>query len=311
MTLFSLQVFQQYLKDSLYFMKASFPIFLISILLFSCETTGREGVDEEQFSKYWYQGKAEINVFELNQSRYGEERSGKAVMIFVTEDFSKKKQVKLDDPEGAGADARKVLKLNMTREFVTGVYPYHTMLSVFTPVKDELKSPKITCSVTEWCGQSFSQLNWRNTSYKATLFSYFEEEGDQEISITAMAEDEIFSLIRLNPDLVPMGNIKLIPGLVFQRFAHIPLQAEDATISRRETSSNQSEIEVTYSEIGRKLVIRFNKVFPYEITAWQEIQIRPDGKQEITSATRTQMQLLDYWNKNEKVFEPLRKDLGL
>lgn len=292
-------------------MKTSFLIFLISIVLFSCDISGREGVEEEQFSKYWYQGKAEINVFELRQSRYGEERSGKAVMIFVTEDFSKKKQVKLDDPESAGADARKVLKLNMTREFVTGVYPYHTMLSVFTPVYEELKSPKITSSVTEWCGQSYSQLNWKNTSYNATLFSYFEEEGDQEVSITAMAEDEIFNLIRLNPELVPMGDIKLIPGLVFHRFAHIPLQAEDATISRREASSNQSEIEVTYSEIGRKLIIRFNKVFPYEITAWQEIQTKSDGKQEITSATRTQMQLLDYWNKNEKVFEPLRKDLGL
>lgn len=311
MTVFSLQVFHQYLTDSIYFMKASLFIFLISALLFSCNTSGREGVDEEQFSKYWYQGKAEINVFDLVQNRYGEERSGKAVMIFVTEDFSKKKQVKLDDPEGAGADARKVLKLNMTREFVTGVYPYHTMLSVFTPVYDELNAPKITSSVTEWCGQSYSQLNWRNTSYKATLFSYFEEEGDQEISITAMAEDELFNLIRLNPELVPMGDTKLIPGLVFHRFAHIPLQAEEATISRRATSANQSEIEVAYSVIGRRLIIRFNQFFPYEITAWQEIQTMPDGKQEITSATRTQMQLMDYWNKNEKVYEPLRKDLGL
>ncbi len=292
-------------------MKTSFLLLLLSILLFSCSTSGREGVEEEQFSKYWFQGKAEINVYELVQSRYGEDRTGKAVMIFVTEDFSKKKQVKLDDPQSAGADARKVLKLNMTREFVTGVYPYHTMLSVFTPIYDDLNAFKITSSVTEWCGQSYSQLNWKNSSYKAKLFSYFEKEGDQEISLTGMAEDELFNLIRLNPDLVPMGDTELIPGLVFQRFAHIPLKAEDATISRRETGSNQSEIEVEYSEIGRKLIIRFNQFFPYEITSWQEIQTKADGKQEITSATRTKMQLLDYWNKNEKVFEPLRRDLGL
>jgi alkaline phosphatase len=47
-----------------------------------------------------------------------------------------------------------VLKLNMTREFVTGVYPYNTMLSVFTPVEVEARSPKLTASVTEWCGQT-------------------------------------------------------------------------------------------------------------------------------------------------------------
>ena len=268
-------------------MKSSLLILIFSLFLFSCGTTGREGVNEEQFSKYWYQGKAEINVFDLVQSRYGEDRPGKAVMIFVTEDFSKKKQVKLDNPESTGADAQKVLKLNMTREFVTGVYPYHTMLSVFSPIYEEVNAPKITSSVTEWCGQSFSQLNWKNSSYQATLFSYFEKEGDQELSINALAEDELFNLIRLNPDLVPMGDTKLIPGLVFYRFAHIPLQAEEATISRRETGENQSEVEVSYSEIGRKLIIRYNQSFPYEIMAWQEIQTKPDGKQEITSATRT------------------------
>lgn len=292
-------------------MKSSLLILIFSLFLFSCGTSGREGVNEEQFSKYWYQGKAEINVFDLVQSRYGEDRPGKAVMIFVTEDFSKKKQVKLDDPGGARADAQKVLKLNMTREFVTGVYPYHTMLSVFSPVYDEVNAPKITSSVTEWCGQSYSQLNWKNNSYKAALFSYFEKEGDQEVSINALAEDELFNLIRLNPDLVPMGDIKLIPGLVFQRFAHIPLQAEEATISRRETGENQSEVEVTYSEIGRKLIIRYNQSFPYEIMAWQEIQTISDGKQEITSATRTKLSMLDYWNKNEAIFEGLRQDLGL
>ena len=292
-------------------MKSSLLIFLISLFLFSCGTSGREGVNEEQFSKYWYQGKAEINVFDLVQSRYGEDRPGKAVLIFVTEDFSKKKQVKLDNPESAGADAQKVLKLNMTREFVTGVYPYHTMLSVFSPIYEEVNSPKITSSVTEWCGQSFSQLNWKNSSYQATLFSYFEKEGDQEVSINALAEDELFNLIRLNPDLVPMGDTKLIPGLVFYRFAHIPLKAEEATISRRETGENQSEVEVAYSEIGRKLIIRYNQSFPYEIIAWQEIQTKPDGKQEITSATRTKLTMLDYWNKNEAIFEGLRQDLGL
>lgn len=277
----------------------------------ACSSSGREGVDEEQFAKYWYQGKAEINVFDLQQSRYGQVRPGKAVMIFVTEDFSKSKQVKLDNPEDRPSDAQKVMKLNMTREFVTGVYPYHTMLSVFTPVYEEAPSPKLTGSVTEWCGQSFTQLNFKSGKYNAKLFSYFESEGDTESKIDAQAEEEIFNLIRLNPDLVEMGNRSLIPSLLFQRFAHIPLKAELATVSKRDVGSNQAEIEVTYSEIGRKLTVRYNQFFPYEIVAFQEVWTKADGKQEVTTATRTNMQMLDYWNQNEKVFEPLRKDLGL
>ncbi|OYX14574.1 MAG: hypothetical protein B7Z16_14340, partial [Algoriphagus sp. 32-45-6] len=259
----------------------------------------------------WYQGKAEINVFDLQQSRYGEVRSGKAVMIFVTEDFSKSKQVKLDNPQERPSDAQKVLKLNMTREFLTGVYPYHTMLSVFTPVYEEVPSPKLTASVTEWCGQSFSQLNFKSGKYNAKLFSYFESEGDVESKIDAKAEEELFNLIRLNPDLVPMGNIKLIPSLIFQRFSHIPLKAEEATLSKKDLGSNQGEIEVIYSKIGRKISIRYQQFFPFEILGFTETWTKSDGKQEVTTVTRTNMQMLEYWKQNEKVYEPLRKDLGL
>ncbi len=290
----------------------SFFVLLISLgLLCSCGSSGREGVDEDQFAKYWYQGKAEINVFDLQQSRYGEIRPGKAVMIFVTEDFSKRKQVKLDNPQNRAADAQKVLKLNMTRDFVTGIYPYHTMLSVFTPVYEEVWSPKLTASVTEWCGQSFTQLNFKNGNYLARHFSYFESDGDAESKINAMAEEEIFNLIRLNPELVPMGKMELIPSLVFQRFSHIELKAATATVSKRDVGANQLEVEVAYSAIGRKFTVRFQKFFPYEILGFEEVWTKENGKQEITTATRTTMKMLDYWNQNEKVFEHLRKDLGL
>ena len=292
-------------------MKNLFILGLALLLFSSCNSTGRKAIDEEQFASHWYQGKAEINAFDLTQMRYGEERDGNAVMIFVTEDFSKRKQVKVDDPSAAGKGAIKVMKLNMTRDFVTGVYPYQTMLSVFTPVYDDLNSPKITASVTEWCGQSFAQLNWKNNKYNINLFSYFESEGDQELSISAMAEDEIFNLIRLNPDLVPTGHRKLIPSLIFNRFTHIPLDAESAVISKRKTGENQAEVEVIYEEIGRRLVINYVDTFPYEIMSWKETYTKKDGTEEVTTAVRKSVQMLDYWRKNGLQDESLRKGLGL
>lgn len=67
-------------------------------------------------------------------------------MIFVTEDLSKQKHVKLDDPQANEQDAQKVLKLNLTKKFVTGIYPYPMMLSVFTPVYDSIPATKVTAS---------------------------------------------------------------------------------------------------------------------------------------------------------------------
>lgn len=285
-------------------------LFLVAVLM-SCAPENREGVEETQFASYWYQGTAEINVFDLQQSRYGERRQGKAVMIFVTEDFSKSKQVKLDAPEDRPSDAQKVLKLNMTRDFVTGVYPYHTMLSIFTPVYEESPAPKLTASVTEWCGQSFTQLNYKSGKYTAKQFSYFESEGDLESKLDGQAEEELFTLLRLNPNLVPLGNVTLIPSLIFQRFAHIPLKPEQATISRKMIGSDQAELTVVYGEIGRKIAIRYQQLFPYEITGFTETWTKANGQQEVTTATRTHLRQMPYWKQNEQVYESLRKELGL
>lgn len=285
--------------------------FLLFVFFTACGPKSREIIDEEQFGAYWYQGKAEINVFDLKQSRYGEEREGKVVMIFVTEDFSRRKQVKLDDPESAGGDARKVLKLNMTREFETGIYPYHTMLSVFTPVQDDVPAFKISHSVSEWCGQTFAQLNWKNAAYQAKLFSYFESEGDQELKVDASSEDEIFNLIRLNPELVPQGNIRLIPSLTFQRFAHISFKAYRAEISLEELGQQTNQFVIEYPELNRTVKIQFIKTFPFEIVSWEEIRISPSGREERSLAIRKEKMLIDYWTKNGVEDEWLRKQLGL
>ena len=136
----------------------------------------------EEFKNYWFQGKAEITSYQLKQARYGEIRQGKAVMVFVTEDFSRSKQVKLDQPQKASSDAVKVMKLNLTKKFKTGVYPYSMMQSVFTPV-DLAKSPhslKVTTSSQEWCGHTFTQLNLGSDAYSVQAYSYFESEGGPE-----------------------------------------------------------------------------------------------------------------------------------
>ena len=78
---------------------------LIQIIFLSCDKkhseTPKEITDkttvsvDQSLDSYWYQGKAEISSYELEQVRYGQKHLGDAVLIFVTEDFSKTKQVKL------------------------------------------------------------------------------------------------------------------------------------------------------------------------------------------------------------------------
>lgn len=271
------------------------------------------------FGDYWYQGKAEITSYTLKQARYGELHDGDAVLIFVTEDFSAQKQVKLDRPEEAGDDAVKVLKLNALREFNTGVYPYTVMTSTFTPVYRDLhpRTLKITTSVQEWCGHAFVQLNLQDDRYRVHQYSYFESEGDRVAELeNAIPEDEIWTTIRLNPDALPTGEVSMIPGTLYQRFDHTAWRTVNATAILM-PDAREPEIMVYnlvyYPDLNRTLTIRFQRDFPHEIESWEEVEIAADGttKELVTTAVRNKRIMLDYWTKNSVMDVKLRAELGL
>lgn len=272
---------------------------------------------DPEFNEYWYQGKAEISSYELHQSRYGENRVGEAVNIFVTEDFSKSKQVKLDYPQENISDKVPVLKLNMTRKFNTGVYPYSIMQSSFTAVEpsDGPSTLKVTASSQEWCGHTFSQLNLKDDGYHFDGKSYFESEGDVQLNLGKhLCEDELWTQIRINPNELPEGNVKLIPSLVFSRLRHTPMKAFDAVITKSKSKDGIIEYTIKYKEIQRSLTIFYGADFPHKIEGWEESYLTgwaATVKSQFTKATRKKTILLDYWNKNSIQDSIYRNQLDL
>jgi len=269
----------------------------------------------KEFSDYWFQGQAELTSYKLEQARYGEVHPGSAVLIFVTEDFSGQKQVKLDNPQQAGTDAVKVLKLNATRKFNTGVYPYSMMASVFTPLNYEPSSTlKITASSQEWCGHTFSQLNNRGNGFQMSLKSYFESEGDKELSLDkSLLEDELWTNIRLNPDKLPTGDIEILPSALYLRLSHRPVKAEKAEAKIVDADSVKT-YSLSYIEFDRSLKIMFNADFPYDIISWEENYTSGFGanaKKLTTRAARDKTIMLDYWGRNSLADSVWRDKLNL
>jgi len=271
------------------------------------------------FGDYWYQGEAEVTSYELEQARYGEVHPGEAVMIFVTEDFSRSEQVKLDDPGAAGDDAVKVLKLNATRKFDTGVYPYSMMTSVFTPVAATGSLPrtlKVTTSSQEWCGHTFTQMNRVDDGWRIALFSYFESEGDRTVELSgAIPEDELWTLVRLAPEELPTGEVSLIPGTVFQRLRHLPWAVHRAE-ARLEPAEEEGLMAYTvdYRDLDRELTIFFRHDFPHEIEGFEERTPSGFGRGAETLTTRARKKariLLDYWRHNGVDDGHYREELGL
>jgi hypothetical protein len=284
----------------------NYLILFVSFFLLSCKSSIEPPT--EQFKQQWYGGKAELTSYDLQQARYGEIRNGEAVLIFVTEDFSKDNLVKLDEPDKT-ADKIRVMKMNMTKKFVTGIYPYSMMLSVFTPVSKNgnEKTVKADCSSQEWCGHTFSQLSLKGSSYNWQLHSYFEKEGEYDKKIDAvLLEDELWNRIRIKPSTLPQGKVSLIPGLLWQRLSHSQMQKEEAVLSLSKSDtffikdSSARLYTIHYPAAQRTLQIYFQPDFPHQILGWQEIY--PDGfgnkKMLTTKAIRKNSIWLDYWKHN-------------
>ena len=289
---------------------------LLGFFLFGCAPAAEQPpeaiqVDFEKLKNYWYGGKAELTKYNLRQARYGEVHEGHAVLIYVTENFLADAQTK---QEFGSDEAYSVLKLNATKKFLTGLYPYSTMASVFTKMdRADPVTTKISFSAQEWCGHAYMQLNRRGGELQGTVHSYFQRVGDQNFSLPdALTEDGIWTLMRIAPDQLPTGKITLVPSLEHQRMNHSGPETATAEASLAVTTDpemgdgNMFAYKLVY-EAGRTLTIFFQQEAPYAVKGWREDL----GRGLVTTAIASDQMITDYWSKNRNADRELRRQLGL
>ena len=263
-------------------------------------------IQKKDFNAYWYKGKAEITSYKLSQVRYGELYEGTAVNIFVTEDFLPEKQVKADYKNEKNVP---ILKLNSTKKFTTGIYPYSLMTSTFTPIDLNKETIKVSFSAQEWCGNTFVQLNNR-TNYEIQFFSYFESNNDKKISLKKnKLENEFWNILRVNPYQIKKGRYKIVPSFEFLALNHQKIAAYEAETNLIE-KGNFINFSIYYPTLDRKISIKLTKDFPYTIESWEET-FSSRGKKLITKATKIKTIQSAYWSKNGVANVSERKELGL
>ena len=161
----------------------------------------------------------------------------------------------------------------------------------------------------EWCGHQYAQINNR-VNFEVTSHSYFEGEADANFSLNKdILENELWTLLRIDPNELPTGNISVIPDLEMIRMKHVPLKAYDAKATKTATSYT-----LEYPDLKRSLTINFSASFPYTIESWEETFVSgfgPRAKSLTTKATRMKSIQSAYWGKNSNADEYLREELGL
>lgn len=222
------------------------PITILALALLAFPLAAQSPALEfgDAFWSHWGDGKAELAGYDLAFPRYGEIRNGTAVLIFVTEPFTVAPRVKADGPNADEGVVFQVMKLNLVRDFPTGIYDYNTMTSTFVGLEPFAGLPagapaKVTFSSQEWCGQVWEQAIFHPKSIDLVSHSYFGAEADRSASIERTpelwTEDQLFHWARglalPSPGDGP-ARVPMIPTLLETRLSHEPVTTREANLRR-------------------------------------------------------------------------------
>ncbi len=108
-----------------------------------------------QDEKYWGDGKAEFNIYDAVEMRYGQPRKCEVIHILVREPFAERDLVKAESNTPGGTYP--VIKLNQILHIPTGLYVYQQMHSAFWRC-DTGALVKATLTSNDSCGNTYKEF---------------------------------------------------------------------------------------------------------------------------------------------------------
>lgn len=295
------------------------PTLLLGSLL-GFPTEPRAASTALDFDAVWWDGRAEVCGYHWRGVRYGEERRGEAVAIFVTESLDAQSHVKVDDQERVDGVVN-ALKLNLVRDFQTGIYDYDTMVSCFVRSQD-FALLKLSFSAMEWCGHVYEELDVRALEAKLTVHSYFEGESARralDAPHDGLVGEQLFIWLRgLRGAPLAAGEERRVPYLSSpfeRRLRHLPAAWGTAEIARDDAPAvvevpAGSFPALTYrvaTSDGSRGEFRIEEAEPHRVLSWtwhHEGELTDAG--ELCGSRR-----LRYWELQSQGQEKLRAELGL
>lgn len=273
------------------------------------------------FWAVWGDGQAELAAYDLVMPRYSEMKRGTAVSIMVSEPFSASMRVKADPGKHPASDVFPVMKLNLVKDFQTGVYDYNDMLSAFLALKAvNGRAPgtltKTVYSRQEWCGSTFNLALFDAAKIRATMHSYFDGEGDQQKEIRndlrGVPDDQLIFWARgMAEPWVKPGDIVALPYLTSAEHSKETLVWKQAQFKRskvlRKIPVGQEQIDAEVFTVqvvdGGKKEYTVEKYGARRLLRWEF----SNGER----GTMIKSARMKYWDLKQKGGEEALKQLGL
>jgi hypothetical protein len=250
-----------------------------------------------QDDNYWGDGKAEFNIYDAQEVRYGQARPCELVHIVVREPFSPRELVKTEN--GAQAGAYSVLKLNQVLHIPTGVYVYQQMHSAFWRTGDG-QLIKATLTSNDSCGNTYKEFAaltgaraWLGRGWSYAWRTYWEGmSGGEE---TIRAPDNAFFADELPMRVRTIDFSKSEQGEFAIHLARTVITSKKdevkfaPAIVRWRRGGDRLTVAVGRSEERQEFTLEQQP--PYRLVSWT----RQDG----ASAKLRRSLKIDYWNYNK------------
>jgi hypothetical protein len=275
----------------------------------------------DDFGARWYDGHAEVNGYRWSGTRYGELRSGEAVAIFVTETMSAKDHLKVDREEEHDGETFTALKLNLVRDFQTGIYDYDTMTTVFVRVED-IAPVKLSFASTEWCGNVYEELDLRPTDVQVDVKSYFQGETSQGTLVNkqdGIVGDQLLVWLRgLRGPVLALGETRTLPYVADafeRRLRHSAIGWGELTVTLRPeiervevpAGAYPAHVYELAASDGRTGTVAIGVDSPHLLLSWEW---QRDGEV-LDAAVLTGSERLKYWELQARADAAKRAELGL
>lgn len=272
-----------------------------------------------EFWGHWGDGRAELDSYRAVVPRYGEPRQAELVLIYVTEPHDRRRWIKDDGAEPP--DRIEVMKLNSSLKFLTGIYPYSVMTSVFSPVDDwgveRFQPVKVGHSAQEWCGHYLHEVWPGRGVQRSVRLSYFPSDGERLDRTTVpegtLYEDGLLIQLReLDGSFAGGGSWEgwIVPSLWNVRRGVAEAEPVRATIRREPVESSGASgsggVEATRFTLSYG---EYERVYEVEAAAPRRILGWTTSVGDTVRIARTRR--LAYWSRNDPEGRSLRRELGL
>ena len=265
------------------------------LLLYGCGTeppaqvsapSFRAPVFDAAFRQQWDDGASETSSYETVRLRGGALRKGIATAIVRRANYSEDERVPIENVKPGASDLFPAIQMSWIERYSKGMDNCEEMTTsalALSSVNGRIagEETKVDYSLQSWDGQLFHQLLFDATGVRSHQYSYFESEGDEQITLPypndGISGDALWFWARhMAAPVLKAGEqrrVFLLPSLRDARSQHRALSWKRATLTHagdgRVVSGKQAEMFLLHTEDGFTESFEVEQGSPFRVLHWE------------------------------------------